>query len=175
MDPDRLLVRMAKNGNVAAFRKLALRYRDPVLALAYDFLKNYGSAKDVAQNVILKAFKNIGDFEEKFLFSSWLFRITVNASLDTQKPKIRRRKFVLGKKNIQNELQASNQMVGLDESLSVAIQSLTDKQQSAIILRYFHNKSVREMADILDCTESTVRSYLHQALKKLDRSYRKGK
>jgi RNA polymerase sigma-70 factor (ECF subfamily) len=175
MDPDRQLVRMAKNGNPAAFRTLALRYRDPVLALAYDFLKDYAYARDVAQDVILEAFKNIGDFEEKSLFSSWLFRITVNASLEARKLKTRRRKFVLGKKDIQNESKSTNQMVRLDESFYESIQSLTDQQQTTIILRYFHDKSVREIADILNCTEGTIRSYLHQALKRLDRRYRKGK
>ncbi|MCK4558287.1 MAG: RNA polymerase sigma factor [Calditrichia bacterium] len=178
MDPDRQLVRLAKNGNKAAFGKLARRYRDGVLALAYDFLNDYENAQDVAQNVFMKAFKNIGDFEEKSRFSSWLFRITVNASLDARKSKIRRRKFLIKKEVYEKNGQVSAQpewQDGIDDTLINALNKLSDHQQTAIILRYFHDKSVREIADVLDCSESTVRIHLHRAIQKLDKSLKKRK
>lgn len=178
MDPDRQLVRLAKNGNKAAFGKLARRYRDAVLALAYDFLNDYENAQDVAQNVFMKAFKNIGDFEEKSRFSSWLFRITVNASLDARKSKIRRRKFLIKKEVYEKNSQVSTQpewQDGIDDTLINALNKLSDHQQTAIILRYFHNKSVREIADVLDCSENTVRIHLHRAIQKLDKSLKKRK
>jgi RNA polymerase sigma-70 factor (ECF subfamily) len=178
MDPDRQLVRLAKNGNKAAFGKLAKRHRDTVLSLAYDFLNDYETAQDVAQDVFMKAFKNIGDFEEKSRFSSWLFRITVNASLDARKSKIRRRKYLLSKEvhpdNSRVKAETANQN-GVDDILLAALNKLSDHQQSAIVLRYFHDKSVREIADVLDCTESTVRSHLHRALQKLEKIYKKRK
>jgi RNA polymerase sigma-70 factor (ECF subfamily) len=177
MDPDRQLVRLAKKGNKAAFGKLARRYRDLVLSLAYDFLNDYQNAQDVAQEVFMKAFKNIGDFEEKSRFSSWLYRITVNASLDARKSKVRRRKY-FGKKNIPDVKQMPEEIrqgSGIDDHLLEAINGLSGQQQSVIILRYFHDKPVREVADVLDCTESTVRSHLHRALQKLEKSYRKRK
>ncbi len=178
MDPDRQLVRLAKNGNKAAFGKLARRYRDAVLALAYDFLNDYENAQDVAQNVFMKAFKNIGDFEEKSRFSSWLFRITVNASLDARKSKIRRRKFLIRKEVYEENGQVSAQpewQNGIDDTLINALNKLSDHQQTAIILRYFHDKPVREIADVLDCSESTVRIHLHRAIQKLDKSLKKRK
>lgn len=178
MDPDRQLVRLAKNGNKAAFGKLARRYRDAVLALAYDFLNDYENAQDVAQNVFMKAFKNIGDFEEKSRFSSWLFRITVNASLDARKSKIRRRKFLIKKEVYEKNGQVSAQpewQDGIDDTLINALNKLSDHQQTAIILRYFHDKAVREIADVLDCSESTVRIHLHRAIQKLDKSLKKRK
>jgi RNA polymerase sigma-70 factor (ECF subfamily) len=176
MDPDRHLVRLAKNGNKAAFAKLARRYRDLVLALAFDFLKEYESAKDVAQDVFMKAFKNIGDFEEKSRFSSWLYRITVNACLDARKSDTRRRRYLFSKidqAESDYRIEESNQSNGLDDSLSKEINNLSDQQRAAIVLRYFHDKSVREIAEVLDCTENTVRSHLYRALHKLDKSYRK--
>ena len=178
VDPDRQLVRLAKSGNKAAFGKLARRYRDAVLALAYDFLDDYENAQDVAQDVFIKAFKNIGDFEEKSHFSSWLFRITVNASLDARKSKSRRRKFLLkkerdgenGHQSAEPELQG-----GIDDTLLTAINGLSDHQQTAIVLRYFHDKSIREIADVFDCSESTVRIHLHRAIQKLDKILKKRK
>ncbi len=178
MDPDRQLVRLAKNGNKAAFGKLARRYRDAVLALAYDFLNDYENAEDVAQDVFMKAFKNIGDFKEKSHFSSWLFRITVNASLDARKSKIRRRKFLIKKEIYEENDQVLAQpewQDGIDDTLINALNKLSEHQQTTIILRYFHDKSVREIADVLDCSESTVRIHLHRAIQKLDKSLKKRK
>jgi RNA polymerase sigma-70 factor (ECF subfamily) len=178
MDPDRQLVRLAKNGNKAAFGKLARRYRDAVLALAYDFLKDYDNAKDVAQDVFMKVFKNIGDFEEKSRFSSWLYRITVNACLDARKSDTRRRRYLFSKKNLADSdytSDESDQSNGLDDTLSKELNNLSDRQRAAIVLRYFHDKSVREIAEVLDCTESTVRSHLYRALQRLDKSYRRRK
>ena len=178
MDPDRQLVRLAKSGNKSAFGKLARRYRDRVLALAYDFLKDYESAKDVAQDVFMKAFKNIGDFEEKSKFSSWLYRITVNASLDARKSKTRRRKFLIKKDDDDAGDQRSVQPAwqdGLDDFWVNALNKLSDHQQTAIIMRYFHDSSVREIAEVLDCSESTVRIHLHRAIQKLDKILKKRK
>jgi RNA polymerase sigma-70 factor (ECF subfamily) len=178
MDPDRQLVRMAKKGNKAAFGKLARRYRDSVLTLAYDFLKDYQNAQDVAQDVFMKAFKNIGDFEEKSRFSSWLYRITVNTSLDARKSKVRRRKLLRSKKSIQIDEQVSKDSEPksvVDDGLLEAINNLSDHQHAALVLRYFHEKSIREIADILECTESTVRSHLHRALQNLQKRYGKRK
>jgi RNA polymerase sigma-70 factor (ECF subfamily) len=178
MDPDRHLVRLAKGGNKAAFGKLARRYRDQILALTYDFLKDNEKAKDAAEDVFMKAFRNIGDFGEKSHFSSWIFRIAVKTSLDTQKSMVRPKKYLIGKKNVQNVPYKSNDLSeknSFDVNLSEAIVSLSDQQQTAIILRYFHKTSVREIADILDCTEHSVRAHLHRAFQKLDKSYKKRK
>lgn len=178
VDPDRQLVRLAKKGNKAAFGKLARKYRDAVLSFAYDFLNNYQTAQDVAQDVFIKAFKNIGDFEEKSQFSSWLYRITINASLDARKSQSRRRKF-LSKKDVYEEsdqgLVNPNWHDGIDDTWVNVLNKLSDHQQTAIIMRYFHDSSVREIADVLDCSESTVRVHLHRAIQKLDKSLKKRK
>jgi RNA polymerase sigma-70 factor (ECF subfamily) len=178
VDPDRQLVRLAKKGNRAALGKLARLYQDSVLSLAYDFLSNYENAQDVAQEVFLKTFKNIGDFEEKSRFSSWLFRITVNASLDARKNKSRRRKFLI-KKNVYKETDLGSRQPerqdGIDDILINALYKLSDHQQAAIILRYFHDLPVREIGEILDCSEGAVRIHLHRAIQKLDKSLKKRK
>lgn len=178
MDRDRLLVRLARHGNKAAFGKLALKYRDPVLAIAYDFLNDYHTAQDIAQDVFIRAFKNIGDFEEKSRFSSWLYGITVNLSLDMKKRKYRRR-FFLSKtdesvrKNQQYMAQVEQNE--LNDTMRLALKKLSDDQQTAIILRYFHNLPIREIADVLDSPESAIRINIHQAFQKLDKSFKKGK
>ena len=178
MYPDRQLVHMAQKGNRAAFEILAIRYRDPVLNLAFDFVRDYERAKEVAQEVFIKAFKNIGDIEENSRFLSWLFKITAHACLDTNKGNTGRRKYLLGVKNrkdVKPKLEQPEKETSNGDILVKKVRELSDQQQIAIVLRYFHKSSVREIADVLDCTESKVRGYLRLALQKLNKIQRKRK
>jgi len=81
-DPDYRLIVKAKAGNSLAFGKLVEKYRDQILNLAYDFSGDYNQAKDIAQEVFLKVFVSISSFEGKSKFSTWLYRVAVNTSLD---------------------------------------------------------------------------------------------
>lgn len=170
MDRDRALVRLAKHGNRRAFTKLVHRYRDKILALTFDFLQDYDVAKDVAQEVFIKAYRNLSDFEERSKFSSWLFRIAINTSLDTRKMIVRRKESSLENTpdgQIEDESLSVNE--GLDDVLADALGHLSEKQKSAIVLRYFQQMSIREIADVLDCADSTVRIHLHRALQNLNK------
>jgi RNA polymerase sigma-70 factor (ECF subfamily) len=176
MDPDRLLVRMAQNGNKAAFGKLARRYRDTVLAITYDFLNDYESAKDVSQEVFIKAFKNIGDYGEKSRFSSWLIRIAVQSSLAVRNQK--QRKYFLGGKRKPDAKVELEEATKENDRTSIWLNetdNLSENQRVALILRYIHNSSIREIADIMECTQSRVRNHLHGALQKLLKSLKKRK
>lgn len=173
MDPDRILVRLAKQGNRAAFGKLAQKYRDQILALTFDFLKDYESAKDIAQDVFIKAFKNIRDFEEKAQFSSWLYRITVNACLDAQKRVHKRPEKRIESsehESAKQRVKESSQLDSIDDTMAYALDKLSNNQRTAVILRYFHDKTIQEIAEVIDCAESTVRIHLHRAMLKLSNS-----
>jgi RNA polymerase sigma-70 factor (ECF subfamily) len=170
VDPDKRLVRFAQHGNKAAFGKLVRKYRDQILEVIYDYLRDYDEAKDVAQEVFMKAFRNIRDFEEKSLFSSWLYRIAVNASYDALKIKTRQKKR--HKKSIDEKAESQihpGESNIFDDEIIQAIDKLSENQHTAIILRYFHHKSIHEIAEVLNCAESTVRIHLHRAIQKLQK------
>jgi RNA polymerase sigma-70 factor (ECF subfamily) len=174
-DPDRQLVRLAKTGNKAAFGKLARTYRDTVLALTFDFLQDYESAKDAAQEVFIKAFKNIGDFEERAKFSSWIYRIAVNTCLDVQKKeKYRKKQEPITKEHEYVTEIATNSAsgMGIDDTMIIALERLSPNQRTVIVLRYFHDKEIAEIAEIIDCNQGTVRIHLHRAIKNLDRFFK---
>lgn len=171
MDPDRSLVRLAKRGNRAAFGKLVLRYRDKIMDLAYDFLKDHENARDVAQDVFVKAYRNIRDFEEKSKFASWLYRITINTCLDAKKKLNRRHELPLESEDFVNKEQSAingDQIGDIDDELAAALEQLSDNQRTAVILRYFHDKSVHDIAEVINCADATVRIHLHRAMQKLD-------
>ena len=173
-----LAVESALAGDRACFEELITIYQEKIFRLVYYRTGTRMDAEDLTQDIFMKAFKNIGDFEEKSSFSSWLFSITMNVSLDARKSKVRRRKYLLSKKsvcNVKQETSEPNEKSGIDDNLLEGIYSLSDHQQAALVLRYFHNSSIRELADVLDCTESTVRNHLHRALQKLEKILRKRK
>ena len=89
-DIDQKLIHKAQRGDRRAFGKLVKKYRNKVLYLAYDLLGNYDDAQDVAQSVFLRVFSGIRNFKGKSSFSTWLYRITVNQSIDFKRSKYRR-------------------------------------------------------------------------------------
>ncbi len=170
MDPDRQLIRLAKLGNHAAFGKLVHEYRDAILALAFDYLQDYDHARDVAQDTFMKAFRNIGDFEGRSHFSSWLYRIAIHTSLDAlRKTKQRRESPPLQAKhhNMRQGEREHSRNTGTEDLLPDILNRLSGNQRKAIVLRYFHQKTIGEISEIIDCAESTVRIHLHRAIQKL--------
>ena len=178
MDPDRRLVRFAKSGNRAAFGNLVSKYRAPVLALAFDYLHDYELAADVAQEAFIKAFRHIHEFKENALFSTWLYRITVNAALDARKS-LKKQKSGRGlfkkKQTAQPAEEQVSSFLNLDDDMLRALNHLSENQYTAVVLRYFNDRSIREIAGVLDCSENTVRIHLHRAMQKLESELRRGK
>jgi RNA polymerase sigma-70 factor, ECF subfamily len=75
------LVHASKNGDVAAFEQLVMRYDRRLLRIAQSITHNREDSQDAVQEALLKAFQNLGEFREESQFSTWLIRITVNQSL----------------------------------------------------------------------------------------------
>jgi len=81
-DDDRILVRRCRQGDRAACELLVVRYQKPVFNAALRLLRNPEDAKDVAQTAFLKAFEHLADYDAKFKFYSWIYRIAVNEALN---------------------------------------------------------------------------------------------
>jgi len=173
MASDLRYIRKALNGNKNAFGKLVEIYQDQILYLAYDYLGNYEEAKDVAQDVFLKAFEKLKSFNQKAKFKTWLYQIAINTSLDY----LRKRK---SRMEIQNKIESDDSEIFndiaidlWDDIFSEAINDLSEKQYTAIVLKYFHDKSTEEISEILECDINTVRVHLHRAIYKLKLVYKR--
>jgi RNA polymerase sigma-70 factor (ECF subfamily) len=185
-ESDLKLVQSAKAGSRAAFGTLVKKYQQKVFYLAFDLVHDYDDAKDIAQEAFIKSFEKLQQFEERAQFSTWLYRIAVNLAMDQYRRRKRRPHESLDdtiheierQKNIEQteeglrsemELQTSAQRQQIDK----ALMNLSQNQRVATVLKYFHQKSSKEIAHILGCSESTARIHLFRAMKNL-RKHLKG-
>ena len=182
---DNRLINKARNGDKAAFGTLVKKYQQQVLYLAFDIVGDYDEAKDIAQEAFIRAYSKLNQFEKRARFSTWLYRITVNLALDVYRKRKRYPLKPLDKslqeiesQNLKNESLSINSdgAVEFDEmriKLNAALDELTENQKTAAILKYFHQKSSKEIADIMGCAESTARIHIHRALGNLKKLLQK--
>jgi RNA polymerase sigma-70 factor (ECF subfamily) len=176
MSPDdETLVRDCLDGNERAFETLLERYERKVFNGALRMLNNRDDAKDITQAVFLKVYENLGRFDPRYKFFSWIYRIMVNESINL----IRRRKPAdpIDEALPAMQLSPLDSLRGaeLGEAIQEALMSLKPDYRSVIILRHFHDCSYQEMSRILEIREETVKSRLFSARRILrDRILRKG-
>ena len=174
------LVEMVKEGHANAFNTLVNRYRERVYNVVYNMTSNREDASDITQEVFVKAFQNIHRFRQKSTFFTWLYRIAVNTAISFIKKARNRQYFSL--ENLEEEgvsgklaeilsskkhSRRSLMMRELQEKLNEALQKLSVKHRTTIVLYEIEGLSHKEIGTILKCSEGTVRSRLHYAKNEL--------
>jgi RNA polymerase sigma-70 factor (ECF subfamily) len=171
---DEELVARSMGGDLDSFNQLVLRWERPIYALAYRVIGREEEARDVAQETFLRAFRALGGFKGQAKFSSWLYRITLNLCRDWMR-KERRTPVSQAPEGIDiielageaTPHETIEQMVGrkeLGRAVSKAMAALPEEQRTAIILKEYHGLTFQEIADMLDCPLSTVKTRLYQGL-----------
>ena len=166
------LIAKIKAGNRQAFTELVKRYRNQVGALAYRMVNDYDEAADITQIVFMKMSRNIRRYDEKKKFYTWLYRITVNASIDHIRKHRRHQHEPLEE---YHDIQESNHRgpefsyhrSQLNQQIAQAARALNDKQKSAFMLRDVEGCKLDDVANIMEVPEATVRWYLHRARSKI--------
>lgn len=166
------IIRRVKGGEKKAFTELVDRYRNQVAALAYKMVGDYDEAADITQNVFVKTSQNLWRYDESKRFYTWLYRITVNASIDYMRKHRRHRHEPLEnvyetaenhRDNPENNFRTSQ----LREHIEAATERLNGKQKSAFVLRDIEGCHIDDVASIMEMPEATVRWYLHRARQKI--------
>jgi RNA polymerase sigma-70 factor, ECF subfamily len=171
---DEELVARSMGGDLDSFNQLVLRWERPIYALAYRVIGREEEARDVAQETFLRAFRALNGFKGQAKFSSWLYRITLNLCRDWMR-KERRTPVSQAPEGIDiielageaTPSETIEQMVGrkeLGRAVSKAMAALPEEQRTAIILKEYHGLTFQEIADMLDCPLSTVKTRLYQGL-----------
>ncbi|WP_438480104.1 sigma-70 family RNA polymerase sigma factor [Oleiharenicola lentus] len=175
-DADLVIVKRVQAGDVAAFDALIKKYRERLFGVVYNLTANREDASDLTQDSFIKAFQAINRFQGNCSFFTWLYRIAVNTTLSHLRKNKMRTFFSLEKIN---EEGASAQVIEqltdkngadrdtylreLQEKLNEAMQKLSIPHRTVITLFEIDGLSHSEIAEVMDCSEGTVRSRLHYA------------
>lgn len=160
-----------QRGDRDAFRLLFEAYQEKVYAIAlYYFKGDEASARDVTQQVFLKLMTRIEQFRGGSEFTTWLYRLVVNACTDEQR---KRRRFLpfgdgpeMREKRSEESAYARAEIA---DNVRAAISDLKPKLRLPILLRYVEGMSYEEMAEVLNCSKGTIASRLNRGHKALAR------
>lgn len=153
-----------------AFSKIVSQYTEPLYWKIRRIVLTHDDANDVLQNVFIKAWTNIGDFQNKSKLSTWLYRIAINESLDfLRKQKAASSISADEDLSVANRLMADEYFDGdeTEAQLQEAIAKLPDVQRTVFNLRYFDEMKYSEMSRLLDTSEGALKASYHLAVKKI--------
>ena len=171
--PDRELAIKARGGDMVAFEVLVSRKTPPVVSLARRIVGNSEDARDVAQMVFLRVWKEIHRYDERFSLNTWLYRIATNLSIDFLRSARSRERAHGATLHLVREREESTAggatRTAEDRDLARLFEAvsgrLSEKQKAAFVLREMEDCETRDIAEILGCGESTVRNHLFNARK----------
>jgi RNA polymerase sigma-70 factor, ECF subfamily len=176
--PDEALVASAQKGDRPAFEELVERHKHKAYHIAFDFARDREEAKDLSQEAFLKAFVNLKNFDGRSSFYTWFYRILVNLCLDYK----RRQKRVATDEfdeTVEHQMEASHQprtppspdqhvfAAQISRKVGIALQALPPKQRTAFILKNNQGLSIKEIAEMMQTAEGTVKVHLHRAVTSL--------
>ncbi len=180
---DEELVARSIGGDAQSFNELILRWERPIYALAYRTIGREEDARDVCQETFLRAFRALPGFRGQAKFSSWLYRIALNLCRDWIRRE-RRAQVVQAPENVDllelaSALEPSETVEDLvtrkdlARAVERAMASLPEEQRTAIVLKEYHDLTFQEIADLVGCPLSTVKTRLYQGLTVLRRELAK--
>lgn len=156
----------------AAFNELVNLYKERLYWQIRNIVKNHDDADDVLQNTFIKVFRNISKFKGESKLFSWLYRIATNEAISFLNS--RAQKMQVSNEELQDKLLANLESdvyfegTEIQLKLQKAIAILPEKQRQVFNMRYFQELKYQEMAEILQVTESSLKSNYHHAMKKVE-------
>ncbi len=174
---DNEVIRRVLDGEKDMFRRLVEQYQPMVFRICIGFLHNKDDADDLTQEVFIQAYQSLPGFKGNSSFSTWIYRIAVNVSLNkirgtSRNFLLRRLDSLPGTRKKGNDIQfvpdsedPETLLIGSEHRkwLQQALNSLPEKQRTAIILSKYDDMSQTEIAQIMNTTEGAVESLLHRA------------
>jgi RNA polymerase sigma-70 factor, ECF subfamily len=179
---DEELVARSIGGDVDSFNQLVIRWERPIYALAYRVIGREEDARDVCQEAFLRAFRALPGFKGEAKFSSWLYRITLNLCRDwmrrekraplTQVPEGMDLSDLAGAGEPGESIEEQVSRRDMSRVVARVMATLPEEQRTAIVLKEYHGLTFQEIADLLGCPLSTVKTRLYQGLTVLRRQLR---
>jgi RNA polymerase sigma-70 factor (ECF subfamily) len=169
------LVAAAKAGDARAFEALVTRYRKRIFALALHITRSASEADDIAQDVFLKAYRALPEFEGRSQFFTWVYRMTVNRSLNVRRDRARRGEDVLDDPRLELAVAVDarsnpGREAELRQSyarLLRALDALPVDMRTTVILVSLQGLSHGEVAVVQKVSEGTIAWRMHEARRRL--------
>jgi len=164
------LIKKACSGDLAAYQEFIRLYSPRIHAIAYQMVGNSIDAQDIAQEVFIRLYRSMRTYKPRFAFSTWLYRLTINHSIDYLRKHCRHKNISL--ENVQDESKLKDRAPSPDRLLELnelkgAIQQISEgltwNQRKVFVLRELQGFSTDEVAQIMKCRVSTVRVHLSKA------------
>ncbi len=171
------LIHQLRNNEPGAFEILVNMFKDKVFNTAFGFVFNEEEAEDISQEVFIEVFKSIYNFKSRSTLSTWIYRISVNKSLDAIRKKNRKKRFALteslddysqvlpnmNSEHPDHELESKERK----KILYMHIKKLPRNQQIVLVLNKMEGLPQKEIADIMKTSVSSVESLIFRARKTL--------
>ncbi len=175
---DEILVEKVKHGDYLAFEELVVRYQNRVYRLAYRLTKNKMDAEDVLQDIFLQVYQKIKDFRGESAFSSWLYKISLNAAFMKLRKKRHRKEDPI--EEAMPKFRPDGSYAGMVTNFSIspenealkaeakmliqeAIDKLPEEYRAVLVLRDAEGFSAEEVSQMLDLSVPAIKSKLHRA------------
>ena len=176
--PDQVLVEQSQAGYSEAFGVLVKKYQRKVYEIAYRFTQNVDEASDLSQEIFVKAYRALSNFESSSTFYTWLYRIAHNAGIDyTRRRKTRPEHLfsdefpndqqLLHPRVTDRQVVSTAEASEIQDQIKQAIARLSPRQQQVFELRYYQDLPLREIGDILGLRIGTVKAQLFNSIRKL--------
>jgi RNA polymerase sigma-70 factor, ECF subfamily len=180
---DQQVVELARQGRETAFRELIGRYQRPVFSLIYRLVRDREKAEDLAQDTFIKVLNALDRYDPTYKFSSWIFKIAHNTSLDHLRKKEPLTLSIDGSPHARTaaETEAStltpvstgqtpeqytaNRELGSE--IEHAISLLRPEYRTAVVLCHVEGRAYEEIAEIMDVPLGTVKTYIHRGRNEL--------
>jgi len=169
-DTDQALLERFRGGDQAAFTELVVRYQRPIYNAAFWLLRNAEDANDITQIVFFRVAERLDEFDPKYKFFSWIYRIAVNESLNQLRRSGREDALddeidLPGAESAGPEWQVGEAEVS--SRIQSALMTMNTNDRMVLTLRHFSELSYQEIGQILDLDAKTVKSRLFEARNRL--------
>ncbi len=155
---------MEKNRLEGQIAEHAIKYKENHYRLAYSYVRNVDDALDIVQESIYKAISSMDSLRNPEYIKTWFYRIIVNTSLDLLR---KRKKLDIADEEALTNLDPGKTDNYEDFDLRKALENLPDKYRTVVILRYFEDLRIEEIAEVLNENTNTVKTRLYRSLEKL--------
>lgn len=172
---DDVLVKKAIGGSESAYKKLVDKYERALFFHILKMIKDREQVEDLVQETFVKAFDNLNTYSTNYAFSTWLYRIATNHTIDYLRKKKLKTLSIdkpMKTKDGEMEMQLPDESAGTDRNIirkqrqkivRNAIENLPEKYRQVIQLRHMEEKSYQEIAEVLDLPLGTVKAHIFRA------------